>query len=317
MRHTRTPSTWHGLSARDEVRENILPAVFIHGTRYTRAERPCHVRAFTLLELVVVLAILGILLSIFVPYALAVRESGNRARCADNLRQIQAALQLYGETNGNNYPCVRQAKDSAAWTAFTGASSTDNAFAPNSAVAENDVTASLWLLVRLKLAKPEIFVCPSSDASPQTESNVANFKSPVHLSYSYATPFSVLPDYRLNSDRLRPEFAVVADMNPGVGGDSDVVGPAKDAPQIARSRGNSRNHGRAGQNVLFGNGLVQFKTSQYCGFGDDNIYSALRPIPIPGGEQPAPDQNGIFDPKVGPAWYSDSFLVPTATDGPR
>jgi prepilin-type N-terminal cleavage/methylation domain-containing protein len=271
-------------------------------------------RAFTLLELIVVIAILGILASIFVPYVLSVREANDRARCAENLRQIKGALDAYGLANNNAYPMVRQAPGKAGFVAYTGARvPTTNPFAVDSAVEPNDVTASLWLLVRLKYATPNVFVCPSTDATPQPVGDLqaqGNFASQQHLSYSYATPFSVLPDYQLNGDRLRPEFAVMADMNPGIGDGSDVVGPDANTPVLQRSKGNSRNHKRAGQNVLFGNGIVEFKTSHYCGWGKDNIYTSLRSTPLVPPEQPDPSLNGVLSPDVGPAWWSDSYLVP-------
>lgn len=272
-------------------------------------------QAFTLLELSVAVIILGILASIFIPYLLSVREANNRVRCADNLRQLKVALDAYGAANNNAYPMVRQSPGNAGYVAYTGATTpTTNPFDANSAVQPNDVTASIWLLVRMKLASPSVFVCPSSDATPQPISiavdQMGNFTSQAHLSYSYASPFSALPDYHLNGDRLRPEFAVMADMNPGIGDGSDVAGPSFDASAIARSQGNSRNHGHAGQNVLYGDGLVRFKTSHYCGWGDDNIYTALRAKPIPSPETPDPRGNGVFSPEIGPAWYSDSYLVP-------
>jgi prepilin-type N-terminal cleavage/methylation domain-containing protein len=272
--------------------------------------------AFTLLELLVVVAIVGILVSIFVPYFLNVREMNNRTRCAENLREIQVALRNYGTANGNAYPLVRQAPGVAGYTQYTGASANVDPFAENSPVRPNDVTASLWLLVRLELVSPQAFICPSSDATVQkvdgSISTFGNFSSNQHLSYSYATPFSVLPDYQLNSDRVRPEFAVMADMNPGVSADDDAVGSGPDAAPLALARGNSRNHGKVGQNVLYGSGIVEFQTTRFCGYGGDNIYTTLRATPIAAPEAPKANQSGILSVDAGPAWYSDSYLVPTA-----
>ncbi|MDR1282682.1 MAG: DUF1559 domain-containing protein [Opitutaceae bacterium] len=55
--------------------------------------------AFTLIELLTVIAIIGILAAIILPTVGKVRESAKTAQCASNLRQIAAAAQLYAGDN--------------------------------------------------------------------------------------------------------------------------------------------------------------------------------------------------------------------------
>jgi len=52
-------------------------------------------RAFTLVELLVVVAVVGVLLGLTLPAVQHARESGRRIQCANNLRQIGMALQSY------------------------------------------------------------------------------------------------------------------------------------------------------------------------------------------------------------------------------
>jgi prepilin-type processing-associated H-X9-DG protein/prepilin-type N-terminal cleavage/methylation domain-containing protein len=66
----------------------------------SRCIRPA---GFTLLEMFVVLAIVGILLTMLVPGLQAVRASSQRTHCCNNLHQIGLALLQYHNTS-NSYP---------------------------------------------------------------------------------------------------------------------------------------------------------------------------------------------------------------------
>lgn len=68
---------------------------------------PSHRRhAFTLIELLTVIAIIGILAAILVPVVGKVRDNARRSECISNLRQIGGALFLYAADNKNKLPPV-------------------------------------------------------------------------------------------------------------------------------------------------------------------------------------------------------------------
>jgi prepilin-type N-terminal cleavage/methylation domain-containing protein/prepilin-type processing-associated H-X9-DG protein len=64
-------------------------------------------RAFTLVELLVVLAIIAILAALLLPAVSRAKESGRGAACISNLRQIGVALQLYVDENQQRLPAMR------------------------------------------------------------------------------------------------------------------------------------------------------------------------------------------------------------------
>jgi prepilin-type processing-associated H-X9-DG protein len=288
------------------------------------------------MELLVVLGILVVLVSIFVPYLARQREAAHRVQCANNLGRIRDALFAYANENGKNLPRVIFDPATPGYTAFTGPDE-HNPFAPASAVKPNDVSASLWLLVRTGMIKnPKWFICPSSGdrtdsltdsaGNPVPAVQRGNFRSARHLSYAYASPFSATfgsaagDDF--NTDKLPPGFALMADKGPGPrgaheprGGEDSIPGPAYDAPALELARANSNHHNKAGQNVLYADGHVAFQDTPYCGNEGDNIYSVLWPTILAKGHSPPAKGQGYAGRNLGPSYPGDSYLVPTDIEG--
>ncbi len=155
--------------------------------------------------------------------------------------------------------------------------------------AQNDVTAAYYLLMRTEEISAEVFTCPSSNASKwdfgggaNTALNWSNWNGSTgiqnNLSYSFANPYpdttAVGSGYKLTTS-LSAEFAVASDINPGTtGNDDNVLAVSSTSPASTMKQGNSNNHDEDGQNVLYGDGHVEFQQNPFCGVSRDMIYAA-------------------------------------------
>src|SRR5262245_37943328 len=62
--------------------------------------------AFTLAELLIVIAIIGVLIAILLPTLSAARRSANTVKCLSALKQLGSAFQQYAQENQRSFPVV-------------------------------------------------------------------------------------------------------------------------------------------------------------------------------------------------------------------
>ena len=256
-------------------------------------KRTSRTRAFTMVELLIVIGILALLISILLPALNRARETANRIKCASNLRQIGQSIMLYANQYKGLMP--RTYFQGVAPGVFnfitdnTGCDQTDPfSGSPTGNVGVNNIPASLFLLLRTQQILPAVFICPSTDAvadafggGTNTAQNRCNFSDiHVNLSYSYQNPFTDTSAQSLGFAKLTnaidPAFVIMADINPGISGTKDNVTSADLAPTAGGAilaLGNSNNHSKSGQNVMYADGHVTFENSPFCGIAQDMIYT--------------------------------------------
>jgi prepilin-type N-terminal cleavage/methylation domain-containing protein len=61
-------------------------------------------RAFTLIELLMVIAIIAILAAILLPVLNNATSSAKRTQCSNNVRQINVAIHMYADDHGDEFP---------------------------------------------------------------------------------------------------------------------------------------------------------------------------------------------------------------------
>ncbi|EIQ01575.1 type II secretory pathway, pseudopilin PulG [Opitutaceae bacterium TAV1] len=71
--------------------------------------------AFTLVELLTVIATIGILAGIIIPTVGRVRDTARSTQCMNNIRQLGMALTLYAHDNKNRYPPVYNSNRDLDW----------------------------------------------------------------------------------------------------------------------------------------------------------------------------------------------------------
>jgi Tfp pilus assembly protein PilE len=195
------------------------------------------IRAFTLIELFVLIAIIAILPSVLLAALSPAGQKAQRVACINNMKQLGVAYGIWANDHGNAYP-AQQTEALGGWSG--------NATAPN---------ASSYMFVNYSLMASELgqstktIVCPSDDRQPNT-----NFFWPEGTAFPYVG-IAANPAYGtfnntnvsywvgVGANHTYPRSLLGGDRNMGCqGGSGRVPGTGQDAnygcsPQVGVSTG--------------------------------------------------------------------------------
>lgn len=189
-------------------------------------QRPDRRKAFSLVELLVVIGIIAILLALLFPTFAKVREQSRRTKCLANLRSIGQAMFIYANSNHDRLPNGNGPDD---WS---------------------DTSAADWVMRNFadEIKAAKVFRCPSDkDESEPDEivSAIHNQADSARMSYEFYSLFW--------PSKYGPKLA-------GLKGRAPVAWDLDGGPREPTLTGTGdENHGPKGGNVLFSDGHAEWK----------------------------------------------------------
>ncbi len=192
------------------------------------------IKAFTLIEMLVVVAIIALLIAILLPSLAKARELARQTICGTNMKEIGTTFYIYQSDNLDEFPSVAhdtppgQIQPIVRYIESLGGG---QGGAPGDPMRDEisvsriqqdpgstqiSTTRSLWLLVRTGEVIPTQFVCPSADDSVDPTVDVTTYFDFIGysaISYGYQIPYDNTNTCRPSAD-LDPRMAIAADRGP-------------------------------------------------------------------------------------------------------
>jgi len=193
----------------------------------------------------------------------SVRQKSWQQYCQLQSSRVFEGFSQYSSDHDGELPAVAAAAGTPWWkVGYQGGENHSN-------------TRPMWLLAKLNYSKPADFVCPgaSGDKAPQLGTlqvqNYNDFPSREYVTYSFR-----ISCHTAESGTLICRKVLMADLSPLFENlPDDYSKPLKLHLNKDLLTLNSINHKRRGQNVLFGDGRVEFAKTRHTSLLEDDIFT--------------------------------------------
>ena len=215
-----------------------------------------------------------------------IRQNSWQQQCAMQLQQIWHAINNYSADYNGALPSVAFTANAPWWkVGYQGKENHSN-------------TRSIWLLAKHNYIEPANFICPGSPHKKSVQfadlqaQNYNDFPGRDYITYSFKISCG-----RYASRKLVCRKVLMSDLSPLFENlPDDHSKPLKISLNKALLTLNSINHKRRGQNVLCGDGRVEFIKTRHTSLSDDDIFT-LR-------------DTDIYQGSEVPSCETDFFLAP-------
>ncbi len=198
--------------------------------------------------------------SVITSYA---RQKSWQQQCQMQLQQIWHALNNYSSDYDGKLPTLASAAGEPWWkVGYQGKENHSN-------------TRPIWLLVKLGYDKPADFVCPATPKAKTLQFDTLqvqsynDFPSREYMTYSFKISCS-----NSASGKLVCRKVLMADLSPLF---EELPRDFSESFRLRLNKDlltlNSKNHRRRGQNVMFGDGRVEFIKTRFTNLLEDDIFT--------------------------------------------
>lgn len=172
-------------------------------TNCKRDRRPTKRAGLTLVELLVVVAIIGILIGMLLPAVQQIREAARRIQCQNNLRQLALATLNYSGTHSEHLPPFWKTANDASWDNFSWRIDI-LPFIEAKNLQQTLVLDQLPLSpANLAVAQIQlpIFQCPSTPQAPRVIDNLSELHTNLRVAAcDYSAIFAMITDAEIRSE---------------------------------------------------------------------------------------------------------------------